>query len=134
MCPTRAIKYYLARTDPIRSPEQKLLFVSYDSPQRCNKDIHPNTVSSWVRKLVLYCYEHAADEPAEKVKVRAHDLRGMANSLAIKGCAQMEHILQAGTWASPNTFLRFYYKDSMISTSGLHKIGPVVAAQHVVVP
>ena len=59
---------------------------------------------------------------------------GIGTNEEISSLEEMEHILQAGTWASPNTFLKYYYKDSVISSSGLHKICPVVAAQHVVVP
>jgi len=56
----------------------------------------------------------------------------MATSIAFKGCAEMEDILQAGSWSRPNTFISHYLKDAVIEPDGLRKLGPIVAAQVVV--
>ena len=131
LCPARTLKCYMARTKPLRNKNQKLLFVSY-SERHKHKEIHKNTLSGWVRKLVTYCYQNASDKAAEIIHVRAHDLRGMAASIAFKGCAEMEDILQAGSWATPNTFISHYLKDAVITPEGLQKLGPIVAAQTVI--
>jgi len=123
LCPTRTLKCYMARTQPLRNKTQKLLFVSY-SERHKHKEIHKNTLSGWIRKLVTYCYQNATDRPAELINVRAHDLRGMATSIAFK--------VQAGSWSRPNTFISHYLKDAVIEPDGLRKLGPIVAAQVVV--
>ena len=42
--------------------------------------------------------------------------------------------LKLGFWSSENFFIRFYLRDTSVLASSLGLIGPVVAAQAVVVP
>ena len=42
--------------------------------------------------------------------------------------------LKLGFWSSENSFIRFYLRDTSVLASSLGLIGPVVAAQAVVVP
>jgi hypothetical protein len=46
LCPVRALKIYLQKTDSIRSEMQKKLFISFK--QGHNKDIANNTISGWI--------------------------------------------------------------------------------------
>ena len=132
LCPVRALKVYLSRTHDLRQGEQRTLFVSMDKSRHHHKAIHKNTLSGWVRHTIQYCYEHATDGSARLVNARAHDLRGMATTLAFQGSAEMEDILQAGSWTTPNTFISHYLKQSVITPEGKYKIGPVVAGQQIV--
>lgn len=131
LCPNRALKYYLARTEQLRKPGQKLLFISFDKERHQNKEVHKNTISSWVRKCIQFCYQNAKDNPAELVGARAHDLRGMAATLAWDGCTDIEDILQAGSWTTANTFISHYVKDGVMDSEGFSRVGPIVAAQRV---
>jgi len=137
LCPTRAIKIYLWKTEEFRSDDrrtkdQKTLFLSYDHKRHKHKSVGKNTLSGWVRKLIRYCYDNVNQKAAQLVGVRAHDLRGMAASLAFEGSAEMEDILRAGSWASPNTFISHYMKDAVMTTEGRQRLGHIVAAQQVV--
>lgn len=66
------------------------------------------------------------------VHAKAHDLRGMATTLAFEGSAEMEDILQAGCWTTPNTFISHYLKHSVMTPEGKNKLGPITAAQMIV--
>jgi integrase len=132
LCPVRALKVYLAHTQNLRTEGQRTLFVSYDQSRHKHKAVHKNTLSGWVRKTIKYCYKNASDRSATLVNARAHDLRGMATTLAFEGSAEMEDILQAGSWTAPNTFISHYLKTSVMTPEGKSRIGPVVAGQQVV--
>ena len=59
----------------------------------------------------------------------AHDLRGIATSVKALTSLSLRDLLQAGSWASPNTFLKHYIKDFTKNTvTGLHELGPFVTA------
>ena len=132
LCPVRALKVYLSRTEEIRFSSQRTLFLSFDQTRHKHKPVHKNTLSSWVRQTIKYCYKNASERNANLVSARAHDLRGMATTLAFGGSAEMEDILQAGSWTTPNTFISHYLKHSVMTPEGKNKLGPIVAAQHIV--
>ena len=59
----------------------------------------------------------------------ANDLRGRAPPLKAFTSLSLRDLLQAGSWASPNTFLKHYIKDFTKNTvTGLHELGPFVTA------
>ena len=132
LCPARALKQYLCLTQGLRAPGERTLFVSYDKPRHHNKAVHKNTLSSWVKNTLKHCYKNASDRSAQLVGARAHDLRGMATTLAFQGNVEMEEILQAGSWASPNTFISHYLKQMVLTPEGRKRLGPIVAAQQIV--
>ena len=43
--------------------------------------------------------------------LKAHDIRGVAASVAFKLNAYITEIMKAATWKSPSTFANFYLKD-----------------------
>ena len=59
----------------------------------------------------------------------ANDLRGRAPPLKAFTSLSLRDLLQAGSWASPNTFLKHYVKVFTQNTvTGLHESGPFVTA------
>ena len=129
MCPVRALKVYLSRTSHLRQGRQ-LLLVSCQANRV--GDIHANTLSGWIRKLIQFCYANADDHSAKLVGTSTHAIRGLAAALAFKGVAPMEDILKACSWKSHNTFTNHYLKDVSGLMDGLHRLGPLVVAQEVV--
>ena len=83
LCPIRALRYYLSRTnisDPNRS---KRLFVSI-KPGR-QKDIAKATISGWIKGIIRSAYSEAKSEDIPHLtsqNVQARELRAMATSLA----------------------------------------------------
>ena len=123
LCPVRAVRIYIRRTADMREGK-KALFVSVKAGVR--REISKSTVSGWVIKGIKGCYESASLDPP--AGVRAHDVRSQASSLAFADQVALEDIMQACTWATPNSFISFYLKDLTAQRDGLYKIGPLVAA------
>ena len=127
LCLVRAVRYYLERTKEIRG-ERARLFIAFKKGH--SGDITLNTISSWIRKVILVAYEHATPEVKQVCKVKAHDVRGMAASWALVKHASLDSILAACSWKSHSTFTNYYLKDLTKMQGDLYKLGPVVAALH----
>ena len=131
MCPVRCLKIYLARTKHMRQNKHLLLISHQENHQG---DISKNTLSGWIRKLLQFVYTSAGKDVADLANLSTHAIRGMAASLAFRGNMDMEDVLRACSWKSHNTFTSFYLKDLSEIQSDLFRLGPLVAAQRVVVP
>ena len=59
LCPVQALEVYLAKTED-KCKNKELFFISYkDGPKG---DLHVNTLSGWVRKLIHHVYQTAEGE------------------------------------------------------------------------
>ena len=67
-----------------------------------------------------------------QVQVNAHEVRALSSSWAWSNKVPLDDVVKAGFWSSENSFIRFYLRDT--SVSSLASLGPIVAAQAVVVP
>ena len=110
--------------------QQKYLFISHKT--NFKQDIHKNTVSGWIRKLITECYQIAHKDVAELQGTSTHAIRGMAASLSFKWGADLEDVLEACSWASHTTFTEFYLKDISLSDNDKLSIGPLAVAQRVI--
>ena len=126
LCPVRALRYYLDRTNDLRKGKD-LVFVSFR--KSFQKDIVPSTIYSWIKQTVLLCYQLSDEEAQCLHQVRAHDVRAFAASKAFQGGVSLDQILSACHWKAHNTFTQFYLKDLSWTDSELYHLGPVVAAQ-----
>ena len=129
LCPVRAIKIYLSKTES-KAKDKKLLFIAYKQGHR--GDIHKNTLSGWIRKLIKFVYNTASGDVLPLANLSVHEVRAQAASLAFRGNVDIEDLLRACTWASQTTFSDFYLRDLEVIQGGLKKLGPLVAAQTVV--
>ena len=131
MCPVRCVKTYLKRTRHIFGKRRLLLI----SPQKNRKsDITKITMSSWVKRLILYCYNNPSERVARQMSIRTHDIRGIATTLLFKGTPAIEDIVTAGSWKSDNTFISHYLKDlTEINSEQLKRVGPIVAARKIII-
>lgn len=129
LCPVRALQIYLSRTKKKRGGKQ-LLFIAYKGS--FPRDIHKNTLSGWIRKLILWVYRNASGEVLPLANTRTHEVRAQAASLAFRGSTDLEELLQACSWSSSSTFVEFYLRDLSMIQGNLRKLGPLVAAQRVV--
>ena len=129
LCPVHTLRVYADKANTYRSENQRRLFISW-FPTR-HTDIQPGALSHYVRELVKQAYEDEADSQStcQEFSMTAHDLRGIATSLKALTSLSLRDLLQAGSWASPNTFLKHYVKDfSQNAVTGLHELGPFVTA------
>ena len=128
LCPVRALRYYLDKTQDLRQGKE-LVFVSFK--KGFMKDISPATISSWIKQTVTLCYDLSDQESLTLQQAKAHDVRAFAASKAFQGGISLDQILAACHWKSHNTFTQFYLKDVAWADSELFHLGPVVAAQQI---
>ena len=129
LCPVRALRYYLDKTKDLRKGK-KLLFVAIK--EGYSKDISKATISSWIKQSIILAYQKSDQEVQNVSQVKAHEVRALAASLAFKGGVAVDEIMASCFWRSHSTFTNFYLKDLCWHNGDVMKIGPVVAAQHVV--
>ena len=133
LCPVRALRFYVDKTqDPSFRRGRERLFVSYLEGR--DTEIRPATIARWIVLAVRAAYKNLESNRTlrREASVTAHEVRALATSWAdYKGVALAE-VLKAASWAGHSTFSQFYLRDCSELADGMHAIGPVVAAQHVV--
>ena len=120
LCPVRALRYYLDRTSDLRQ-NKEWVFVSFK--KGFDMDISPATISSWIKQIVILCYELSDQQVLTLHQVRALDVRAFAASKAFQSGISLEQILSACHWKSHNTFTQFYLKDVAWADSELFHLG-----------
>ena len=131
LCPLRSLRLYLRRTKLLRA-NKKLLFISYLT--KFSKDIQSPTISSWIKKCIKLCYDLAEEPTDASFRVKAHDVRAMAATLAYLGNTPLSYVMNACSWASHNTFTSFYLRELTWTHEDSLQLGPLVAGQTVVGP
>lgn len=96
------------------------------------KDIHVNTLSSWISQLIEFCYKQPGRHALRLSGKNAHEVRAYAASLLHKGCWNMEDILMSGSWKNDNTFISHYLRDLSETTGDWKRIGPLIAGRRLV--
>ena len=103
LCPVRALRIYLDRTNPLALLRHRL-FVFPCSPSRA---ISKNAVSFFLRDVIT-----AAGASRPKVgNVRAHGIRGVSTSVAFHRNWSVSAVLESATWSSSSVFSSFYLRD-----------------------
>jgi hypothetical protein len=128
LCPVRALRAYLARTQSLRAG-RKLLFIPYRPGHK--GEICKVTISGWVRKLVQFVYKNADQETATLAGIQTHHIREMAASLTFRGSVDVEDLLRSCRWQHGTTFTEFYLKDVSTIRDGICVLEPLDVAQHV---
>ena len=115
LCPVRALRYYISKTSNIRVDSQLLL--SYQPGAGLGHKINKATVARWIRQTVCLAYEKAGRPVPQRV--RAHQTRALAASLAdLRGVSPAD-LCAAATWSSANVFAKFYRLDLAASERGI---------------
>lgn len=110
-CPVRCLKFYLAKTRPIRG-ETDQLFITSTLP---HGPVSRKTLSRWIVEVVLGAYSKFDRTLPHAM---AHDIRGQSASWALyKGVPIAEIIANIG-WQTETTFQSTYLKDVL---SGEHQ-------------
>ena len=130
LCPVRALRIYFNRVFPRRKGRKRLFISHQDSYE---KEISVDSISRWIVQTIKLA--HSANNVDQvPVSVNAHEVRAIASSWAWSNKVPLDDVVKAGFWSSENSFIRFYLRDTSVLASSLGLIGPVVAAQAVVVP
>lgn len=128
LCPVRALKIYVDRVSSRRKGRKRLFISHLDSYE---KEISCDTISRWIIQTIKLAY---AVNKLELGQVNAHEVRALASSWAWSNRVPLEDVIKAGFWSSENSFIRFYLRETSAMASSLASLGPLVAAQSVVVP
>ena len=127
LCPVRALRIYLSRTDGSRSDKQKKLFIAFKPGH--SQDIHRNTISGWIKKAIVTAHDLASPDTHQLYQVKAHEVRALSTSWAFLRNVSLDHIMQAGTWKHHTTFTSYYLKDLTRIKGDMMCLGPLVTAQ-----
>lgn len=129
LCPVRAIRIYLERTDPIRRDRKKLII---SAKEGYNKDICANTISSYLKKTIVFAYQNATKDNLKIRNIKAHQVRSVAASWAYLKNVAMNDILKACSWKSHNTFTSYYLRDLTFVQEEMLKLGPIACAGQII--
>ena len=66
--------------------------------------------------------------------IKAHEVCAIASSWAYVNQVRLEDILAAASWSSAGVFQGSYLRDMSAVADQIYTLGPVVAAQHVIMP
>ena len=105
LCPVRALCCYLDRTSDLRQ-NKELVFVSFK--KGFDKDISPATISSWIKQIVILCYELSDKEALTLHQVKAHDVRAFAASKASQSGVSSQPAIGSHTTPSHNSTWRMW--------------------------
>ena len=125
LCPIRALRHYLSRTNISDPGRSKRLFVSI-KPGR-QKDIAKATISGWIKGIIRLAYSEAQNEDVPHLtsqNVQARELRAMATSLAFHQHHSLKQVMEAACWRVDSTFASFYLRD--LTPAQLRDLGPLV--------
>ena len=129
LCPVRAVRHYLRKTKELRG-DRKRLFIAFKKGHK--GDIVKNTISGWLKKVVILCYELSSKDVRDFHGVKAHQVRALSASWALHKNCSMDKILAACSWKSHTTFTSYYLKDMTLERDGMRQLGPLVVAKQVV--
>ena len=127
LCPVRALRHYLSRTSDLRHGRSLLLVSLLKSKQAAQ------TISNWIKDLILFTLKNCSTDNASLHGVKAHDVRAQAPSWSFRGGVPLLDIMGSCTWKNHSTFTSFYFRDvSLKNLEDSYRLGDIVAAQRVV--
>lgn len=137
ICPVRALNEYRRRTDSIRSPSQRALFISMKPSH--SSDLSRASISRWLKSLIRSAYmalgrvgKNLPNQESRPRSVRAHEIRAWAATMASK-TTPLTEVMKAAYWKTSTVFIRHYLRDvSRRSECGKQRLPAMVAAQSVV--
>ena len=130
LCPIRMLRWYLHRTDSRRGGIRQLLLT-------CNnrgkvRPIHKNTLTSWVKKVIMDAYNSSSGEMSSMLHRAVHEIRAVAASFAIFGNVGLEQVLRQCRWSKSDTFARHYLRRTSAEDQGLMALLPMEMAGGVI--
>ena len=127
LCPVRAVRHYLHRTCSPSRPRH--LFLSVKRPAQA---MSKAALSFFLRDTIRSAHHSFPDAAGPVLRVRAHDIRGMATSLLLWRNCSIPEILRAARWKTRSVFADHYLREIMRREEDVFSLGPIVAADHIV--
>jgi hypothetical protein len=121
LCPVRAIRVYLKRTNKFREDKKKL-FISLNPKYK--RELGVNTISRWIREAIKLAYQMQGSADIEKLySISAHEVRAISTSLLAWKNTAIKEILKAAYWKCHNTFTQYYLRNMTLASKRLHRQG-----------
>ena len=108
ICPVRAVEVYMHRTPDGTYPVSDETLLRHPKPTIRTTKGH---IALWIKKCVELAYQTAGNTASSTKITNAHEVRAIAHSMVAFSGASLEEIMEAGRWASSNSFLEHYYRD-----------------------
>ena len=128
LCPVRALRCYLDRVSPLRG-DAPSLFVS---PRRPSLPMKKNAISFFIRNLIKEAHSSISEDLLPPLRVKAHDVRGVATSLSFISNLSLSKVIEAASWKTSSVFASHYLKDVHIVYDSCRALGPIVSAGSIV--
>ena len=123
LCPVGALKWYQHRTSSQTRPGQLFLSVRDQS-----RPLSKAALSFFLRETIKSAHASLPDESCSALKVRAHDIRGIATSMLWWKNKPVSYILAVASWKTQSVFANHYLKDVQRMVGDVFALGPIVAA------
>ena len=110
LCPVRAVKCYKKRMDLLRKEGEKRLFVTYGSGEKQASGASKKTIARWITDTIKFAYANASEDTLRLMCIKAHSVRAASTTYALLKGVEVKHILEAADWATPTTFIDYYFR------------------------
>ena len=110
LCPVRAVKCYKRRMDLLRKSGEKRLFITYGNGEKQGCGASKKTIARWITDTIKFAYSNASEDTQRLMKIKAHSVRAAATTYAVLKGVEVRHILEAADWATPTTFIDYYFR------------------------
>ncbi|XP_064088546.1 uncharacterized protein LOC135202963 [Macrobrachium nipponense] len=127
LCLVRSLKFYLQRKRRLGANARNL-WCSVRDPSR---PLSKNTLSFFIRNVIREAHTSCNQEQFSLLKVKAHEVRAIATSLAFKKNMSLQNLMKATFWRCESVFSNHYLKDVTIMYEKCFGLGPYVSADSV---
>lgn len=124
LCPVRALKYYLKRTQDTRGP----LDVLWCSVRQPVKPMSKNALAFFIRDVIKDAHSSCDDSNFKLLRVNAHEVRAVATSMAFKKNMVLSDIFSATFWRSQFGVCLTLLARCLGSIRNCFSLGPYIAA------
>ncbi|XP_068221279.1 uncharacterized protein [Palaemon carinicauda] len=127
LCPVRALRAYLSRTKRLRGASSSL-WCSVKDPQ---KPLSKNALSFFLRETIREAHLFCEEKNFGLLKVKAHEVRAVATSLAYRKNMSVKQIMDATFWRSNSVFASHYLREVRVDYEKCYTLGPYVGTASV---
>lgn len=127
LCPVRALKFYLDRTRSVRGTHD-FLWCSTKNPKN---PLSKNGIAFLLKELIQEAHKELRDVDFPLVKVRPHEIRAIATSLAFKKNMALKDILSSTYWRCSSVFASHYLRQIQTTYEDCSTLGPFIASDTV---
>jgi tRNA G37 N-methylase Trm5 len=123
----QSIHIYLEATKGYRNGRKRLFLPL----PKGREDFKACALTHWARQLIIHAYKNCPEEEAVMHRL-LNETRAISTSWALFKKVQMTSLLRAAEWKTHNAFINNYMRDRTHFKDGMHILGPIDVAQHIV--